>query len=260
MLSIISLLIVLALSILVTRVATVALTYTGLSKESAKFQARSAFTGVGFTTTESEKVVNHPVRRRILLLLMLLGNAGVVTAVSSLIVSFVNTDGSSTLFWQITLLLSGITLLWLLANSSLVDRHISNVISLILKRYTSISVHDFPKLLHLAGEYQISELYVDRNHWLMGKNVAACKLRDEGISLLGITRRSGDYIGVPDGETVIDNGDTLLVYGRAQTISRLDERKDDSKGDIDHTRLMSKHVDEKIKEKRQDSERRQENS
>jgi len=55
MLSIISLLMVLTLSILVTRIATVVLTHTGLARESAKFQARSAFTGVGFTTTESEK-------------------------------------------------------------------------------------------------------------------------------------------------------------------------------------------------------------
>lgn len=98
MLSVITLLVVLTLSILVTRVATVALTHTGLSKESAKFQARSAFTGVGFTTDESEKVVNHPVRRRILLVLMLLGNAGIVTAVSSLIVSFINVDRSSSPF------------------------------------------------------------------------------------------------------------------------------------------------------------------
>ncbi|WP_419175988.1 hypothetical protein [Desulfosediminicola sp.] len=59
MLSIVSLLLVLASSILVTRIATVALTHTGLSRESARFQARSAFTGVGFTTNESEKVANH---------------------------------------------------------------------------------------------------------------------------------------------------------------------------------------------------------
>jgi hypothetical protein len=94
MISIVTLLLVLTLSILLARIATVALTRTGLSRESAKFQARSAFTGVGFATSESEKVVNHPIRRRILLSLMLLGNAGVVTAVSSLIVSFVNLDRS----------------------------------------------------------------------------------------------------------------------------------------------------------------------
>lgn len=78
MLPIISLLIVISLSILLTRIATVALTLTGLSREAARFQARSALTGTGFTTAEAEKAVGHPVRRRIILFLMLLGNAGIV--------------------------------------------------------------------------------------------------------------------------------------------------------------------------------------
>ena len=44
-----------------TRIATVALQLTGLSKANARFQARSAFTGVGYTTSEAEDTVNHPV-------------------------------------------------------------------------------------------------------------------------------------------------------------------------------------------------------
>lgn len=56
MLGITSLLVVVTRSILVTRIATLALTHTGLSREAASFQARSAFTGVGFTTSEAE----HP--------------------------------------------------------------------------------------------------------------------------------------------------------------------------------------------------------
>jgi hypothetical protein len=137
MLSIITLLMVLTLSIFLTRVATVALTHTGLSRESAKFQARSAFTGVGFTTSESEKVVNHPVRRRILLMLMLLGNAGIVTAVSTLIVSFVSIDRSDSFIWLIVLLVAGLVALWSLASSRWVDRHLSNLISKVLKKSPS---------------------------------------------------------------------------------------------------------------------------
>jgi hypothetical protein len=95
MLAAISLLVVLSLSILITRIATVALAHTGLSQETARFQARSAFTGVGFTTTEAESVDNHPVRRRILMLLMLLGNAGIVTAVASMMLTFVTNDESN---------------------------------------------------------------------------------------------------------------------------------------------------------------------
>ena len=77
MVAIISLFIVLVMSLLVTRIAAMALMLTGLSRETAVFQARSAFTGVGYTTTESEEIVSHPVRRRIVLILMLLGNLGV---------------------------------------------------------------------------------------------------------------------------------------------------------------------------------------
>ena len=57
---------VLGLSLVITRIATTALSLTGLSWEAAKFQARSAFTGTGFTTSEAERVVDHPVRRRVI--------------------------------------------------------------------------------------------------------------------------------------------------------------------------------------------------
>lgn len=112
MISIVSLLVVLALSIWVTRIATVALPHTGLFRGSAKFQAPSTVTGVGFTTNGSEKVANHPIRRRILLLLMLLGQAGVVTAVTSLILSFAEMNISGAMLWRALFLVSGLVLLW----------------------------------------------------------------------------------------------------------------------------------------------------
>lgn len=47
MYGIILLLVVAMLSLLITRIATIALTATGMSQPSARFQARSALTGVG---------------------------------------------------------------------------------------------------------------------------------------------------------------------------------------------------------------------
>jgi hypothetical protein len=69
---IVALLSIPCLSLVITRVATVALTLTGLSEEAATLQARSTFTGIGFTTREAEYVVDHPVRRRIVVTFMLL--------------------------------------------------------------------------------------------------------------------------------------------------------------------------------------------
>ena len=88
-----SLFVLMTLSILVVRVAAVALRQTGLEEATAKFQALSAVSGTGFTTSESETIVNYPVRRRIVTLLMVIGNLGLVTVFATLVVSFVHTEG-----------------------------------------------------------------------------------------------------------------------------------------------------------------------
>ena len=79
----IRLIVILTFFVLITKIASEAFIHTGLSKQSAKFQARFAFTGVGFTTQEAE-IVNHPGRRRIILSMMLIGNVGEISAIASL--------------------------------------------------------------------------------------------------------------------------------------------------------------------------------
>lgn len=69
---------------------TLTLSLTGLSREAAQFQARSAF-----TTSESEAVVNHPVRRRIAMLLMLAGGAGIITTLATVLLSFSRIEASA---------------------------------------------------------------------------------------------------------------------------------------------------------------------
>lgn len=242
MISIITLLLVLICSILVTRVATVILTHTGLSRQTARFQARSAFTGVGFTTSESEKLVNHPVRRRILLLLMLLGNAGIVTAVSTLIISFIDIENAAdnTLWIKIIVLISGLVFLWALAASSWIDRRLSYLINILLQRYTDLHIYDYDSMLHLAGEYKIGEMQVKSSDWLADRALKQSRLRNEGVVVLGITRQNGAYIGAPFGDTVINPDDTLILYGRSSSIKKLDLRKKGILGDIDHAREVDK--------------------
>jgi hypothetical protein len=169
MLSILSLRLVLTFSVLITRIAAIALMHTGLSRESARFQAGSAFSGVGFTTSESEKVVNHPVRRRILLFLMLVGNAGIVTAVSTLMLGFISPSGTSSIILRVVLLATGIAVLWTLASSPWVDERLSYLIERALKRYTALDVKDYASLLRLTGEYRVTELQVQPQDWLANR-------------------------------------------------------------------------------------------
>ena len=70
---------VVAISAFVVKIATVALKMTGLEEKKAHFQALSAFTGTGFTTHDSELVLENDIRRKIIIVLMVLGNAGLIT-------------------------------------------------------------------------------------------------------------------------------------------------------------------------------------
>ncbi len=108
MIALISLLSAVTISILIGRVATQAFEMTGLSHDAARFQARSALTGTGFTTSEAESVVDHPVRRRILMVLMVLQSAGLVTLVSTFVLSFVDTGGAGGALRRAGILVSGL--------------------------------------------------------------------------------------------------------------------------------------------------------
>ena len=260
MAGVISVIIILVLSIMITRIASIALSHTGLSREASKFQARSAFTGVGFTTSESEKVVNHPVRRRILLLLMILGNAGIITAVSSLIIGFTGIENQVNMWMKLLILLGGIAILWYLANSRWIDRQLSFLINKILKRSQNIDVTDYASLLHLSGEYRISELGIECNHWLCDKQLKKTQLNDEGLNVLALSRTDGTFLGAPDGETTIKDGDVLIMYGRARAIQRLEKRLKGSEGNKEHRDSVEEQKKVVEQEKKEDEKSQEENT
>ena len=178
MAALISVLVAITLSLLITRIATKALTLTSLSRTSASFQARSAFTGSGFTTTESEAVVEHPVRRRIIMWLMFLGNAGIIIVISSLVLTFVSTSSIQNGLSRLLYLFLGLGILWLFATNKAFNRILTRLVRKALRRWTDLDLRDYASLLHLRGEYQVMEIEVNKNDWLANKRLKELLLRD----------------------------------------------------------------------------------
>jgi hypothetical protein len=222
MLALISLLTVFAFSLLIIRIGAIALTMTGVSREVAAFQALSAFSGAGFTTGESENVVSSPARRKIIALLIRLGSVGVITAVSSLVLSFAGAQGPTPL--RLALLFGGVVGLLLLARSHVFNRTLTPVIARALKRYTTLDLHDYAALLHLREDYRVVEVDAEPGNWLTRSSIGELALAEEGVLVLGIVRRSGEYIGAPTPERRIEAGDQAVVYGRAGRILELSRR------------------------------------
>lgn len=233
MIAIGSLLLVVAISMIVTRVATVILTATGMSRPSAQFQARSAFTGAGFTTSESEEIVNHPVRRKVVANLMLLGNAGIVVAASSTILGF-GGRGFAGQGWRLLELVLGLLALVYLSRSPAVDRRLTAAISRLLRRYTDLETRDLGGLLQLSGQYAVSELAIEETDWIADRPLNELELREEGIVVLGILRSGGHYLGAPIGASVVATGDILIVYGQETLLVEIDHRAAGPAGDAAH--------------------------
>ena len=142
MVSVFSLLIVAALSMVVMRIAAMGLMLTGLSRESARFQARSAFTGTGFTTVEAESVLNHPVRRRIIMLLMLVGNVGIATVMATIVLSVLDAGKGGNLLFSALWLTGGLVLLTALSMSRRLEVWMNRFFARNLKRWAHLDVTD----------------------------------------------------------------------------------------------------------------------
>jgi K+/H+ antiporter YhaU regulatory subunit KhtT len=187
---------------------------------------------------------------------MILGNAGIVTAVSTLILSFIGADERSQWLYRGTLLLVGLALLWTIATSKRIEHWMMQRLQSILRRFTDLEAIDFVELLDLSGSYSVRTLKVEPDDWVEGKRLDEVKLFQEGITILGVHRPGGDYLGIPRGETTLEADDQLVLYGREERIAELDERRRGPSGDEAHSRAVSNQQQERQSQQEADESRR----
>lgn len=228
MVAIFTLLVLAVVFMLVTRVATMALVLTGLSHESARFQARSAFLGVGFTTTESEAIVSHPVRRRIVMWLMLIGNIGLLTVLATLVATLLTSAMTHRWWFYGAMLGGGLALVVFLGSNRWLEFHLNRLIAWLLQRWTQLDVRDYVALLQLQNGYAVTELRVEPGDWLAGKTLQEAALSQAGMLMLGIRRSDASFVGAPRGPDRVEAGDTVVLYGQIHLIRELDQRRGES--------------------------------
>jgi hypothetical protein len=203
----ISIFVLLSVSIFVVRLAAVAMRLTGLDDSSASFQALSAFTGTGFTTQEAEMIVNYPVRRRIVSLLMIVGNLGLVGVFATLVASLVQTDGEvEAVIRQLGWILGGLVLIWFLMLNKTADRVICGAISKLLIATTRLGHRKYHRLLQIGDRLSVCEHRLD-------SAIDVEKLDSLGLRPMAVRDNNGKVRLVRQALVCLDDGGWLIAYG-----------------------------------------------
>lgn len=210
-------LILIAASAIVVKVGSVALRMTGLDAKRAQFQALSAFTGTGFTTRDSELVVRDDRRRRIIMTLMILGYAGFVSVMSTLIGSFVLVKKAVQVPIQLVAILLCIFLIYRIGRRKRLMRKWSEWIERKLARWTSLQEIPVEEVVHLAEGYGVAAIRVRHDSEVIGHSLAEKALTEKDVLVLAI-EREGQTIPAPKAQEVIQKGDRLVCYGRLKVI------------------------------------------
>ncbi|WP_425802998.1 TrkA C-terminal domain-containing protein [Desulfitobacterium sp. Sab5] len=195
-----------------------------MPEEKAKFQVISLVTGVGFTTKESEIVTRNPDIRRIAQFIMLTGYLGTATSISFLI----NILRSEVKPLDIVILLILLlVVLWLLSNKHLtlyIDMVFERFIFKQMKKRSSKNIYT---MLKQSSDYGLYQIYVKGTHPMVGKKLIDANLKENKIQVLNVDK--GDQIILfPEADYIIQQGDTLLVYGKITNIIKYFELKRNS--------------------------------
>jgi len=215
------LLVTILISFIIVRIGGFALQLTGIEAEIARFQALSAFSGTGFTTREAERVVGHRTRRRIVTILIILGNAGTVTVIATLVASFTQVGGYLWFFVRLAIIIAGIAGLYqLIIRSNVGQRIIDRLQRPFVKRILRASPVT-EEVFHVDRDWAISLVMMKRDSKGIGLSVGDITAQGD-IQILGIDR-AGAYLVRPLMEDKVAQGDRLLVYANRRAVKRISD-------------------------------------
>ncbi|MFC1548509.1 TrkA C-terminal domain-containing protein [Candidatus Omnitrophota bacterium] len=221
---VIPVIVIIVISVFIVKIASVALNLTGLDEKRAFFQALSAFTGTGFTTRDSELVVNNDIRRKIIMFLMIMGNAGFITVIITLVITF-REGGVTPFLLNIVFILLGILLIIKVSLNKGITRKLTKKIQNRLIKSPTFTKRPVEEILRLAEGYGVAEVTLNENCADIGKSLFESSFRQRDILIMAIERDSG-VIPAPHASDMLMLNDTLICYGKLRNIETITKREE----------------------------------
>lgn len=205
---------------LLIEILSIVLKLTGLELSKARFQVISILTHTGFTTRESELIVQHPTRRKIASVLMIVSYVAQITLITLLF--NVLTQATRNILGTAIALFIMAAFVVLVTQSKKLSNWFDQVTEKLLKKriQKSASGDRIEQVLNLSPEFSIYGLLVDTDSLICDKTLCELKLKEHFIQILKIDRGS-EVIDFPLADTRLLAGDRLIVYGKIDALTQM---------------------------------------
>lgn len=213
-------LVVAVITLVFGQLATGALIATGMPPDVAAFQARSAFSGAGFTTTEAENVVNHPDRRRIIATTMFVGSLGTPTMVVTVLLGFLAPGPGSTSERTLVIASGVVGIVLMVGNRPFrramvrVGQHYAN------RRLVPALGGAVDELLAIDDGFIVGSIRIATEPGDTYRSLRALEHAIPGCTVLGVRGADG-YRGEPPADLDLEPGGELVVYGHRDRLRSL---------------------------------------
>lgn len=210
--------------IIISDIITVFFRLTGMTEERARFQVISLLTNSGFTTQESEAVVNSTMRRRLATGTMLFGYCFTVTILSATFNVFMNLSKTelSSILVAFPILILFLVMFLFLRRAPFFKRHFDHWIEALANRIMFGRDANQLLLVEEYGEMVLAHIYLHTvpdilNGITLGEADLAAKYQ---LAVMIVKPAKGDAYQA-HADTVLHSNDTIMVLGKRKAIRKV---------------------------------------
>ncbi|UYZ01755.1 hypothetical protein OJ967_24140 [Peribacillus frigoritolerans] len=199
--------------VLVIEISVTLMKLTGLKGTVARFQVISMLTGTGFTTDESKSIIDHPVRRKISMFLILFGAFSLAVIISS--ISTLLTDDLRLM--ELSIIIGILLVLIILVKVPFLNNRLSNKMKSEMYNHYELWEHPIEEVLFLEDEDVVMEIDIYEDSEFI--DVKAFDVISDGADINILFIESGEVkIRKELYEYKIKLGDNLFLYGNKKEI------------------------------------------
>ncbi|WP_233129841.1 TrkA C-terminal domain-containing protein [Domibacillus epiphyticus] len=200
---------------LVIEVSVILFYITGLKKPVSRYQVISMLTGTGFTTDESQLIIDHPIRRRISAFLILFGAFSLAVVISAM----TNMLSDDLRLKELLVINTVLAIVLLIGKIPILQNKLRDKFDYELHKNLDISELPIKDALYLDENDVVTEVAIEENSKLVGKKVVDLFKNEEDITLLFIKRGEINIRNTMHNES-IQAGDDLFLYGNKEEIEK----------------------------------------